>query len=443
MQYLTAVLFFLLLASEAKPAIRITKGTTPNSYVLVGTFVTPNERIKGKMVVQGDTITCIGKDCAEPPGATRVVAKGAYFLPGFIDAHQHMSFNFMPRWKNTRVYPNRYEWQKDPDHLAFVAPRAHYTDNETGCAMVKYAEVRALMSGVTTVQGSGEDRSCFATLVRNADNRHELPLPTARVVPYVPNIRLFNLNIDWNVTKCLAIHLGEGVDEYSREELSLLEERGLLRRETMIIHATGFHTEEFKRIAQAGAKVIWSPESNIALYGRSMNVREAIQAGVPVSLGVDWTPSGSSNILQELKVAQRVNHQEMGDIVRKDEWLSMITSRPASALSLEGYIGTLASGKKADFVLLKKRARNPNQSLLRSGLGDVEMVWIGGRLLYGDAAAVEQIRGNGCESIEAGGVAKRLCVADPANTADGASQTFSEIEAKIRSFYPQLAPVNQ
>jgi ABC-type lipoprotein release transport system permease subunit len=51
--------------------------------------------------------------------------------------------------------------------------------------------------------------------------------------------------------------LGEGIDDYARQELSVLDEKGLLRPETMIIHATAFGPPEFARIAKAGAKVIW------------------------------------------------------------------------------------------------------------------------------------------------------------------------------------------
>ncbi len=419
-------------------APKVIRGTDPDTYVLTGTFVTPDRIIKGKLVMQGDTIQCIGSKCATPPGATRIELKDSYVYPGFIDAHQHLGSNISPLWKNSHIYQDRYEWQKDPDHLAFMAPeRAAFTKDEaTACAILKYAELRELVSGVTTVQGVGQVRPCLEGLVRNADGAHQLPLPPNRVVGYIPDVRLFNLNIDWNVTKCLAIHLGEGIDEYARQELSVLDEKGLLRPETMIIHATAFGPPEFARIAKVGAKVVWSPQSNIALYGKSMNVEAAIRSGIEVSLGVDWSPSGSSNILEELRVADRVNSSQMHHVVQSDQWTSMITARPARALSLGEYIGSLQVGKKADISILKRRAKNPNASLLKSEMRDVEMVWIGGRLLYGDTAAVEQIRPAACELVEVGDVSKRLCVADSASKVPGATQTFAEIDKLIRAVYP-------
>ena len=49
-----------------------------------------------------------------------------------------------------------------------------------------------------------------------------------------------------------------------------------------------------------GAKLIWSPLSNLLLYGKTTNVYEALAEGVLVSLGTDWNPSGSRNLLGEL-----------------------------------------------------------------------------------------------------------------------------------------------
>jgi hypothetical protein len=126
----------------------------------------------------------------------------------------------------------------------------------------------------------------------------------------------------------------------------------------------------------------------------------------------------------------------MHHIIQKDQWASMITARPARALSLSEYIGSLEVGKKADVTILKRRAKNPYASLLKTEMRDVDLVWIGGRLLYGDTATVEQVRPGACEPIDTGGVSKRLCVADPASKTPGANQTFVEIDKIVRAVYP-------
>ena len=49
--------------------------------------------------------------------------------------------------------------------------------------------------------------------------------------------------------------------------------------------------------------MIWSPLSNLLLYGGTAHVDAAREAGVTIGLGSDWSPTGSKNLLGELKVA--------------------------------------------------------------------------------------------------------------------------------------------
>ena len=52
---------------------------------------------------------------------------------------------------------------------------------------------------------------------------------------------------------------------------------------------------------------MWSPFSNLWLYRDTTDVLAARAAGVRVCLGADWSPSGSKNLLGELKVADMWN----------------------------------------------------------------------------------------------------------------------------------------
>ena len=51
--------------------------------------------------------------------------------------------------------------------------------------------------------------------------------------------------------------------------------------------------------------MVWSPQSNLRLYGATTLAADALRAGMPVALGADWLPSGSTSLLAELKVARR------------------------------------------------------------------------------------------------------------------------------------------
>ncbi len=62
-------------------------------------------------------------------------------------------------------------------------------------------------------------------------------------------------------------------------------------------------------LASRRSSIVWSPLSNLLLYGGTARVEAAKAAGVTIGLGSDWSPSGSKNLLGELKVAWLYNQQ--------------------------------------------------------------------------------------------------------------------------------------
>ena len=70
-------------------------------------IVTPDQLIDGELVIDGDTITYVAASCPDPPDATRIPVTNAYILPGFVDAHNHVAHNVLPRWTPPKLYQNR------------------------------------------------------------------------------------------------------------------------------------------------------------------------------------------------------------------------------------------------------------------------------------------------------------------------------------------------
>jgi cytosine/adenosine deaminase-related metal-dependent hydrolase len=286
---LLPVLLILITAIPAWSGTSVLLGTDPTKFVLKGKLAIPEQVVDGKLVIEGNTITCAGSACDDPPGATVLTVTDAYIFPGFIDAHNHVVYNVFPKWTPPKLYQNRGQWQRSTSYKEFKKPYNNLKKN-LYCEMVKYGEIKALLSGVTTIQGTSPDRKCIRTLVRNAENQNELSVPGAHIRTYILDIKSFKGKIDTSVTKTFVVHIGEGVDEISRKEFDTLKHKGLLTKETAIIHGTAFGEAEFDQMAQVGANLIWSPQSNLALYDKTTDIKLALSKGCRCHLASTGTP---------------------------------------------------------------------------------------------------------------------------------------------------------
>jgi adenine deaminase len=158
---------------------------------------------------------------------------------------------------------------------------------------------------------------------------------------------------------------------------------------------------------------------------------------------VDWNPTGSDTNFDELRVASSVNTTTFGGAIDGADWLPMITHNPAKALALEDVIGSLGQGFKADITVVTQQDGDASLNLLKSHLADVQMVWVGGQLLYGDKTVVETVRPNACEPFVIKGVEKRLCVADPDSHVPKHEETLDTLTHMLLQKYPQLAPLTR
>ena len=240
-----------------------------------------------------------------------------YIFPGLINLHDHTAYNFLPLWLPPKRYDNRYQWQRAGSYQTDVKdPYKLLTNNHFYNKMLdvaKYDEIKSIVGGTTSIQGSPNRRGLKNWLVRNVDVKN---FGTDRV--YSRTLSINDTRFDPETIKSKAItgaldtwfiHLSEGVDASSRDEFNKLKSLDLLDEWTAVIHGTALGRNEFREMGQVGAKLIWSPLSNLLLYGDTTRVDYAMDENVLVSLGTDWSPSGSKNLLGELKVAWEINKQ--------------------------------------------------------------------------------------------------------------------------------------
>lgn len=188
-------------------------------------------------------------------------------------------------------------------------------------------------------------------------------------------------------------HLAEGRrdDPYNRAEFQYAREMGLVREGMAFIHGTGMSAQDFERAARANVSIVWSPFSNLLLYGETTDVKTAIDAGVNVALGSDWSPTGSKNLLDEVRMARRYLDSVRARGVNDAKLVEMVMTNPARALKRDGSMGAIQANALADLVLIRKArgAKSFAKTLLATDQEAIDLVIIKGKVRWGAPALVE------------------------------------------------------
>ena len=91
------------------------------AIVLRGTILTPGGVIKhGYVGVANGRVESVSEKQPDLPGAIDVNTEGI-ILPGFVDLHNHVAWNALPRWNPGRTFTNRNQWAADAEFHRVVA----------------------------------------------------------------------------------------------------------------------------------------------------------------------------------------------------------------------------------------------------------------------------------------------------------------------------------
>jgi 5-methylthioadenosine/S-adenosylhomocysteine deaminase len=319
-------------------------------------------------------------------------------------------------------------------------------------AMTRYAEVRAAVGGVTAIQGASQDYPKKAeALVRNVDLL-VFGKQVARSTVDFDRLKADEVEsirrgiFDAQTVKAHYVHLAEGQkrNETSVKEFLRFTESGLFGSATVVIHGTALRREHFAQIAAAGAKLVWSPQSNLRLYDETTDVGAAIAEGVPIALGADWQPSGSPSLLHELKIAWQVIQQTDVPLTPPD-LVRMVTSGAAQIAGLDDRIGTLAPGMSADLTVLQRHVDDPYEDVVSAYPSWVELVVIGGDIVYGRPDWIAELSTpEDYEHVTAWGrpmlLDTRFGSPEDAGV-DGPPRRLADMRRKLIARYPAVGPI--
>ena len=136
-----------------------------------------------------------------------------------------------------------------------------------------------------------------------------------------------------------------------RSYLDIYDHYGLLRRRTALAHGIWLDDVDLARIAATGAALVHCPSCNLFLGSGLFDLRRAGAAGVPVALGTDVGGGTTFCMLRVLHEAYKVA-QLRGNSLSPLTAFYLATLGAARALDLDGRIGSFATGREADFIVL-------------------------------------------------------------------------------------------
>ncbi|GGE82259.1 amidohydrolase family protein [Massilia psychrophila] len=396
--------------------------------VLLGDVVTMNgpPLAQGAVYLRGGKIIAVqAADVVAPAGfddAPRIATDGVIY-PGLADLHNHLVYNVLPLWWPKQARMNRSQWLRDPEYKRLVSLPMEVLAKRQDLlrAVVRYVEVKLLLGGVTSGQGmvskyrGGKN---FVGLVRNFEQPTDLDLPAIRhKITDLSNRDLETFRTTLETGSQFFFHLAEGTDARARDQFALLDANGLLARNLVGVHSLGLKSEDLRKLADHDAAMVWSPFSNSILYGQTVAPDVLLESNIRFGLGSDWTPSGSRNLLQEMKIASLT--AEAKGVALSAERLARAATVDAAHIAGWGErLGRLRTGYDADLLVLVKEMADPYENLIAATEREVRMVVIAGHPRHGDLELMRasRIAEHDLETITVGGRTKALFLRHPSSS---------------------------
>jgi cytosine/adenosine deaminase-related metal-dependent hydrolase len=357
------------------------------------------EHERGWLQVENGLVAACGAGDA-PAGAEDL--GGAVVTPGFVNTHHHL-YQTLTRaraqeadlfsWLKT-LYP---VWARIDDQMEYAAARCglaelalsgattvfdHHYVFPRGVSGLVEAEVRAAQElGVRIVASRGsmdlgesdgglppdalvED---IDTILADTERLHGLAdgamvqVAVAPCSPFSVTTRLMeeSATLARRLGLQLHTHLAETVEEnaYCRElfgctPVEYLERVGWIAADVWCAHCVHLSAEDVVSFGQAGVGVAHCPTSNLRLGAGVAPVRDLLDAGVRVGLGVDGSASNErSDLFVDVKNALLAARGRGGGAALTAREALRLATRGGAEVLRRDDLGSLEPGKRADFAV--------------------------------------------------------------------------------------------
>ena len=173
-----------------------------------------------------------------------------------------------------------------------------------------------------------------------------------------------------------------------------LEDLEVLDEKTLAVHCNWLDDEEIRIFADRGTKVSHNPESSLKLAAGIAPVPKMLREGITVGLGTDGSASNNDlDLFGEMDTAAKIHKGVSLDptVMDAETVLRMATIEGAKALGLDGLVGSLETGKRADLIVVDLHrphhvpCYNPYSQVVYAARGaDVRDAVIDGKIVMKD-----------------------------------------------------------
>ena len=416
-------------------------GDSSKGVRVLGTLLEPLvTRARGVLALNAaGNIECAACDCGDDAGALIIDCPDLVISPGFVNLHDHLGYAGTPPLAHPgELYEHRNDWRLG-EHGHAKLPFA----GSASALQVLAQELRMVLGGTTSIVGAGGRRGFLRNLDGVGQSQglmagdiHAETFPLDDATSSVDSAACsFGPKPD---TKSIAAaaqayvpHVGEGTDQRASDELRCaLGSLDLLSDNSAVVHAMALSRADARELLSRGASVVWSPRSNLDLYGQTAPVALLGSLGVRLALGTDWLASGSMNLERELTCAAEYDQAVLGGYFDAFQRWRMVTENPAWALRLERRFAALATGLVGDISVFTQHGDDAYASVVEAEPADVRLVLRQGEPLYGDARLIQGFRnGEACEELMVCGATQRVCTVET-------GQSLAEIRAAGEAVYP-------
>jgi len=374
----------------------------------------------GAVVVEEGRIAYVGpldRLRSEYPGEVKEFP-GCVIMPGLVNAHSHLELTHFPSWKLRKgidYSPRTYvDWIIQIIKIRRALTRAELEHSvmegirvSLECGTTSIGEIvsdRSLIplyettpiSGRLYLEAIGQDPVRTGALLEELENTLN-SFTNGRFRPGISPHAPHTLSTGFlkSLTELAdrhsipaAIHLSESKEEESfmadstgkiadllypfadwnnyippprrTTSAAFLEGLGVLTPRTSVVHCVHVSPDDVQIIRRCGVSAILCPRSNERLAVGKAPAVLLKKCGVPLALGTDSLASNDSLSLWD---EMRFLINEFPTVFSPQEVLEMATIGSAKALKLDGEVGSLEKGKRADFLVVQPARAVPHEGL--------------------------------------------------------------------------------